>query len=407
MRYSFGGYTIDTDSFELRRGTELVEVEPQVFELLNFLIGNRERVVGHDELFENIWDGRVVSLSTLTSRINAARTAIGDSGTAQKFIKTVPRKGYRFTGTVTDANSEVEQAPVPAAPMISMSQEIRFCESADGVRLAYAASGSGPLLLKAANWMSHLEFEWDSPVWGHWVQSLSQRYRLVRYDGRGNGLSDRDAQNVSLDAMVKDLEAVADTIGAKNFPLLGIGQGCATAITYAVRHPERVSRLILYGGYIRGWRARGDLREIAWRAALGTLISEGWGKETAAFRQIFTSLFLPGGTPEQMDWYNELQRMTVTPETALRLHESFGTFDVAALVSQVKVPTLVLHARNDVICPFSAGIALASGIPGARFVALDSINHILMKNEHAFARAMDEINAFAVPVRELRTVASR
>jgi DNA-binding winged helix-turn-helix (wHTH) protein/pimeloyl-ACP methyl ester carboxylesterase len=393
MRFEFSGYVLDTSSFELKNGPRTIEVEPQVFELLCVLLKHRDRVVSHDELYETVWGGRAVSVSALTSRINAARAAIGDSGSEQKFIKTIPRKGYRFVGKVNEQS--VEPAAMTPPAYGSVSQEIRFCESADGTRLAYASSGSGPLLIKSANWMSNLEFDWDSPVWGPWIKSLSQRHQLVRYDGRGNGLSDRDVENVALEAMVADLEAIADTIGAPMFPLMGIGQGCASAITYAVRHPDRVSRLILYGGYFKGWRARGDFREIAWRTALGTLIKEGWGQETPAFRQIFTSLFLPGASPEQMDSYNELQRMTVHPDTALRLHDSFGDFDIADLLPQVKAQALVMHARNDVICPFNAGIAIAQGIPGARFVALESNNHILLEQERAFVRAIEEINMFA------------
>lgn len=404
MRFRFGPYVIDADRFELRHEHELVDVEPQVFELLSFLIRHRDRVVGHEELFEAVWDGRIVSLSTLTSRINAARVAIGDNGTKQAFIKTVARKGYRFAGEVVPVEDIAEKPPF--GPRTAVSQEIRFCTSKDNVRLAYASSGSGPLLLKAANWMSHLEFEWQSPVWGHWIHALSQRYRLTRYDGRGNGLSDREATDVSLEAMVSDLEAVADAVGTQTFPLLGIGQGCATAISFAARHPDRVSKLILYGGYVRGWRARGDLREIAWRTALGTLIREGWGKDTNAFRQVFTSMFLPGGSPEQMEWYNELQRMTVHPETALHLHESFGDFNVSDILPKVKAPTLVLHSRDDVVCPFHAGLALAAGIPGARIVGLDSVNHILLEHEPAFARLIDEIATFAAPARGLRAVAN-
>jgi DNA-binding winged helix-turn-helix (wHTH) protein/pimeloyl-ACP methyl ester carboxylesterase len=399
MQFTFLPYIMDTESFELTKAGKRVEIEPQVFELLCLLIRNADRVVSHEELFETVWNGRIVSLSTLTSRINAARSAIGDDGAKQALIKTIPRRGYRFVGKAL----EVDAAPPhPQPPRPQLSQEIRFCTSQDGVRLAYASSGNGPLLLKAANWMSHLEFEWQSPVWGHWIDALSDRYQLVRYDGRGNGLSDRFLKDISFEAMLADLETIADATGMPRFPLLGIGQGCATAIAYAVRHPDRVSHLILYGGYIRGWRARGDLREIAWRTALGTLIREGWGKETNAFRQVFTSMFLPGGNPDQMEWYNELQRMTVDPDVALMLHEAFGDFDVSALLPKVRTPTLVIHARDDVVCPFNAGLALAAGIPGARFVALDSINHILLPHEKAFARALDEIRAFAAPHRELR-----
>jgi DNA-binding winged helix-turn-helix (wHTH) protein/alpha-beta hydrolase superfamily lysophospholipase len=406
MPFAFGHYVVDPERFELRRGPDIVEIEPQVFELLCVLIKNAERVVSQDEMFETVWGGRIVSTSTLTSRINAARVAIGDNGTEQKYIKTIPRKGYRFIGKLVEQRQGASE-PSAKPHIARVAQEIRFCTSADSTRIAYAVSGTGPPLLKAANWMSHLEFDWDSPVWSHWIAALSRRHKLVRYDGRGNGLSDRKPDNLSLDAMVSDLEAVAAELGDGKFPLMAVGQGCSTAIAYAVRHPHRVSRLILYGGYIRGWRARADFREVAWRTALGTLIREGWGQETPAFRQIFTSLFLPGGSPEQMNWYNELQRMTVDPEMAEQLHHAFGDFDVSALLPKVKVPTLVMHAREDVICPFSAGLALAQGIPGARFVPLESSNHILLPDERAFSRLISELEGFASPVRELRAVVNR
>jgi DNA-binding winged helix-turn-helix (wHTH) protein len=346
MIVRFDQFSIDKEKFELRKAGEIVSVEPQVFELLVYLVQNRDRVIGHEELFEKIWDGRIVSQSTLTSRINAARAAIGDDGGKQALIKTVPRKGYRFVGQV---KAEQSAAPALSAPAPTMRQDIQFCQSKDGTRIAYASSGAGPLIVKAANWMSHLEFEWQGPVWGHWLNALSERHRLVRYDGRGNGLSARNSEDLSVSAMVTDLEAVVEAIGAQRFTLFAVGQGCSTAITYAARHPDKVAKLILYGGYSKGWHARADVKEIAWRSALGTLIDEGWNKGATAFRQVFTSLFMPGGSPEQMGWYNELQRMTTDPAMARRLHDAFGEFDVSDTLKKVAVPTMVLHSRNDVI----------------------------------------------------------
>ncbi|NJM29465.1 MAG: alpha/beta fold hydrolase [Rhizobiales bacterium] len=405
MIVSFDQFQIDTEKFELRKAGESVPVEPQVFELIVYLAHNRDRVIGHEELFEKIWNGRIVSQSTLTSRINAARAAIGDDGGRQALIKTVPRKGYRFVGQVKAGQSPASTSP--SGPVPAIRQDIQFCQSKDGTHIAYASSGAGPLIVKAANWMSHLEFELNGPVWGHWLAAISERHRLVRYDGRGNGLSARHVEDLSVAAMVADLEAVVASIGAQRFTLFAIGQGCATAITYAARHPDKVARLILYGGYSRGWRARGDLKEIAWRSALGTLIDEGWARGATAFRQIFTSLFMPGGSPEQMDWYNELQLMTAEPAMARRLHDAFGDLDVSETMKKVAVPTLVLHARNDVICPFDAGLAIAAGIPGARFVPLESVNHILLEDEPAFARFVAEMNAFASNSKEVRLVSSR
>jgi DNA-binding SARP family transcriptional activator/pimeloyl-ACP methyl ester carboxylesterase len=274
------------------------------------------------------------------------------------------------------------------------SQDIRYCRSPDGTRIAYAVSGTGPPILRAAHWMSHLQYEWESPVWRHWIDSLSAENTLIRYDERGNGLSDWDAADLSLAAMVSDLESVAGASGLSVFPLLGVSQSCAVSVAYAVRHPERVSHLILYGGYAQGWRRRGDQHEMDTHEAMTTLIREGWGKDNPAFRQLFTETFIPGASREQMAWFNDLQRETASPANASRLHHAFGDMDVSAILEKVSVPTLVLHARNDAAVPFAQGKALAAGIEGARFVDLNSANHILLGNEPAFADFLREVRSF-------------
>ena len=287
-----------------------------------------------------------------------------------------------------------DEAPRAADSGATRAQKIGFCVTRDGVRIAYALSGSGPPMVRAAHWMSHLHYDWESPVWRHWIDALSERNTLVRYDERGNGLSDWNVDDVSFAAMLADLESVIDAALLDRFTLLGVSQSCAVAVAYAVRHPERVSGLILYGGYARGWRRRADSHEIATHEAMTTLIREGWGQNNPVFRQVFTSMFIPGASPEQMAWFNELQRSTVSPENAGRLHESFGEMNVSALLPQVAVPTLVLHSRRDEAVPFDAGRELAAGIPGAKLVVLDSANHILLQQEPAFANFLQEVRAF-------------
>lgn len=274
------------------------------------------------------------------------------------------------------------------------SQEIRYCRSPDGVRIAYAVSGRGPPILRAAHWMSHLQYDWESPVWRHWIDSLSRDNTLIRYDERGNGLSDWNADDLSFAAMVSDLESVADASGLNRFPLLGVSQSCAVSVAYVVRHPERVSHLVLYGGYAKGWRKRGDRHEIDIHEAMTTLIREGWGKDNPAFRQLFTETFIPGASRKQMAWFNDLQKETASPANASRLLYAFGDMDVSAILREVSVPTLVLHARNDAAVPFEEGRALAAGIPGARFVDLNSANHILLGDEPAFADFLREVTSF-------------
>jgi class 3 adenylate cyclase/pimeloyl-ACP methyl ester carboxylesterase len=278
---------------------------------------------------------------------------------------------------------------------VDLEQEIRFCTAPDGVQLAYSMIGQGPPLMKTGNWMTHLEFDLESPIWRHLYRELARDHTLVRYDARGNGLSDRTVDEISFDAFVRDLETVVDAAALTRFALLGISQGCAVSIAYAVRHPERVSHLILYGGYALGWsrRARTAAQKEEDDAML-TLMRVGWGKENPAFRQLFTSQFVPGGTKEQADWFNELQRITVSADVAARMFETNSQTDVTTLLPQVSVPTLVLHAREDGRVPFEAGRRMAAGIPGARFVPLQGRNHLFLESEPAFGQFLEQTRAF-------------
>ena len=251
----------------------------------------------------------------------------------------------------------------------------------------------GPLLVKTANWMNHLEFDWESPIWRHFLYGLAKNRTLVRYDARGNGLSDWEVGELSLDAWVSDLETVVAAAGLNRFPLFGMSQGCAVSIAYAIRHPEQVSRLIFYGGFAVGPSKRSG-SEKAVRSALVTLAREGWGKDNPAFRQVFTSMFIPGGTKEQADWFNELQRRTTSPECAARYPKVVGEIDVRPLLAKVKVPTLVMHVRDDAVQPFEAGRKLAAAIPGARFVPLEGRNHVPLEHEVAAKRLFDEVELF-------------
>jgi class 3 adenylate cyclase/pimeloyl-ACP methyl ester carboxylesterase len=286
--------------------------------------------------------------------------------------------------------------PAVAPPnAVDLGQEIRFCTARDGVQLAYSKIGQGPPLMKTGNWMTHLEYDLESPIWRHLYRELAKDHTLVRYDARGNGLSDRAVDEISFDAFVSDLEAVANAANVTRFALLGISQGCAVSIAYAVRHPERVSHLILYGGFALGWNKRArsaDQKEED--AALVTLMRRGWGKENPAFRQLFTSQFMPGATKEQADWFNELERITVSGDVAARMFEASGEADVTAMLPQVSVPTLVLHARDDARVPFEAGRRMAAGIPGARFVTLEGRNHLFLETEPAFGQFLEHTRAF-------------
>jgi pimeloyl-ACP methyl ester carboxylesterase/DNA-binding winged helix-turn-helix (wHTH) protein len=388
VQFVFGDYSLDVGRRELRRGQNLVQLEPQVFDLLVYLVRNRDRVVTRDNIFAAVWGGRIVSESTLSSRITAVRKAIGDSGEQQALIRTAARKGIRFIGEVSEqTEGPAQPIAAPAATATSrLRQEVHFCTASDGVRIAYAEVGHGPPLIKAGNWLNHLEYDWESPIWSPFLHTLAAEHRLIRYDARGNGLSDWEVKDLSLEAFVRDLESVVEATGLDRFPLLGMSQGCAVSIAYAVRHPERVSHLVLYGGFARGRRKRGSQQDIAGGDAIVTLIRQGWGQDNPAFRQMLTSLFMPGATPEQMQSFNDMQRITTSPENAARLRQSVDEIDVTDLLASVNIPTLVLHARNDAMQPFDEGRRLAMGIRGARFVALESRNHMILQNDPVWSR---------------------
>jgi len=278
---------------------------------------------------------------------------------------------------------------------MQLRQSLRFCTSPDGTRIAIASIGSGPPLVRAAHWLSHVEHDLHSPVWRPWLTELARHHSYIRYDQRGCGLSDSEVADFSLDAWVSDLEAVVDSLQLRRFPLIGMSQGGAVAITYALRHPERVSHLVLMGAYARGAMQRTENSAAQLEAeTLVNLIRVGWGRDNPAFRQVFTNQFIPGGTPQQHQWWNELERLTASPENAARTLEGFHRMDVSAQASQLRVPTLVLHARGDARVPFDEGRRLAALIPGARFVPLESDNHVLLDTEPAWADFLGELRGF-------------
>jgi class 3 adenylate cyclase/pimeloyl-ACP methyl ester carboxylesterase len=294
---------------------------------------------------------------------------------------------------------DLDAAASPGARFLSTAnllQEIRYCKAPDGVRLAYAAVGAGPPLLKSAHWLGHLEYDWELPVFRHFLLGLAKEHTLIRYDARGNGLSDWDVREISLDAWVSDMETVVEAAGLDRFALLGSSQGCPVSVAYAVRHPERVSHLILYGGFAVGSNKRANLTaaDLERFAAMRTLTKLGWGADDPTFRQIFTSLMMPGATREQADAFNELQRLSGSPEGAVRYLETVAELDVRELLPQVKAPTLVMHVRDDRRIPIELGREMAAGIPGARFVALPGKNHIQLEQDPGMVRFFKELHLF-------------
>ena len=277
-------------------------------------------------------------------------------------------------------------------------QDIRFARSVDDVRIAYAVHGSGPPLLMDKSWLSHLQFDWQSPVWRHYLVELGRIATVIRYDERGYGLSDRNVSDHSLEVRVADLEAVADDAGIERFALLAMAQGGPVAIEYAARHPERLTRLIFYGSFAGDQLATAP-EDVEVYETMGAMIRVGWSRPTSEFRRVFTSMMIPGGTEEQMRWIDDLQRMAVDAETALLARSHRLVTDSSARLSELELPTLVLHSRGDRAQPYQRGRDLAARISGARLVALDSINHIVLADEPAWPVFLREVTQFLAPDR--------
>jgi pimeloyl-ACP methyl ester carboxylesterase/DNA-binding CsgD family transcriptional regulator len=276
-----------------------------------------------------------------------------------------------------------------------MGQEVRFCSARDGTRIAYAVHGHGPPLVRTATWLTHLEYDWESPVWKHWLAALGETHTFLRYDERGCGLSDRDVQDFSLETRVGDLEAVVDAAGFERFALLGMSQGGPVALAYAARHAERVSKLVLFATYARGRLKRDPSPSAREQAKLMiSLIRMGWGRDDPVFRRLYTTLFMPDATADEMAWFDELQSVTTDPETAVLIRHARNDDEVTDTAKLVMTPTLVLHARDDALAPYSEGRLLATLIPGARFVPLDSRNHVLLARDPAWQTFRREVEAF-------------
>ncbi len=297
-----------------------------------------------------------------------------------------PFAGKSFKTAVANVS---DAAPTPR-------QSVRFVQAADDTSLAWASVGSpnSPPLVKAANWLSHLELDWEAPIWSPLFRDLGTSFNFIRYDERGCGLSDWDVDDISFESWVSDLKLVADAAGLERFPLLGISQGAAVCIEFAVRYPERVSQLILFGGYSAGWRHVGDPDEIREREAIMTLTASGWGRSNPSYRHLFSQTFMPDATAEELAWFDEFQRRTTSPENAVRFLDVFSKIDVRDRLKDVQAPTLVIHSRNDQRIPFETGRELAAQMPQAEFVGLDSANHLLLGREPASGDFLKAVRRF-------------
>jgi DNA-binding winged helix-turn-helix (wHTH) protein/pimeloyl-ACP methyl ester carboxylesterase len=360
--YIFDNYTLDGNKRELRDREVVIQLQPQVFDLLEFLLRNRDRVVSKDEMLAAVWGGRIVSESTLASRINAARSAIGDNGQDQRLIRTFLRKGARFVGLAREVQaSGVAGTAKPerladgsaSGPSALPRQAVTFSQTDDGTNLAVASVGSGPVLVRAAHWGTHVEYDLQNPLTSPLLRRLAGHFHLVRYDGRGTGLSDWSVGEISLETFLDDLETVVDSLALERFALLGMHSGAAVSIAYAVRHPQRVSKLVLFGGYAQGHQQRNLSRDADWAKAMTVVL--GSSQEHPVFIRAFSSLWLPSGTPEQVEWFMDLARVSHSSESQAKFGMAVGKIDVIDLLPMVKVPTIVFHCIRDNLIPFSQG----------------------------------------------------
>lgn len=384
MRYVFSDCVLDTESYQLQKQGVEVSVEPQVFELLALLLENAGKLVSRDRIVERVWNGRIVSEATINTRINAARSAVGDTGKAQAIIRTVQRRGLELIVPVeTGAGTGADGA------CFKRQQTIQFARSEDGTDIAFARSGEGPVLMRAGHFLTHLEKDWDSPVWGPYLQTLSQNHTLVRYDQRGTGLSDSQLRDTSIESYMADLLAVADAAGMERFPLIASSQGVPTSVLFAAIYPERVSHLVLFGGFAQGRAKRKHQYADDEANALLSLIRSGWGDPNSAFMVAFTSVFCPGATKEEIDNLVEIQLASTSAENAARIRQSIDQFDVLDVLKGVRAPTLVIHASNDALHPVSQGRLIAAGISGAEFLQVDSNNHVYLPSDPVWTQIVE------------------
>jgi DNA-binding winged helix-turn-helix (wHTH) protein/alpha-beta hydrolase superfamily lysophospholipase len=391
MTYRFADCVLDPDRFVLKRDGAVVHVEPQVFDLLRVLLDNAGSVVSKDDLVDAVWNGLAVSDATINARLSAARKAVGDDGTRQAIIRTYQRRGFSVVCPV----DRVGVSPDAARPeRLTAPVDVRYTAAPGGPAIAWTATGQGDDVIRIGHWLSHLERDRSSPIFGPLLAHLSARHRLITYDVRGTGLSEPGAAMDHLDQFVDDLEAVADAACHGPATLMASSQAVPVAIAYAVRHPDRVRRLILCGGFAQGRALRpmqdGELDE----PTAVQLIRTGWGRSGSVFLEAFARMFAPDGTPDQIADLGGMQRASADPETAVKLRHAIDRFDVAELLPQVAAPTLVLHARGDVIHPLSQGMKLAAGIGGARLITLDGRNHVLLPTSAAWPQAMAAIDTF-------------
>jgi DNA-binding winged helix-turn-helix (wHTH) protein/pimeloyl-ACP methyl ester carboxylesterase len=382
----FSGYRFEPETGRLWSGAREIRLTPKASDVLKQLVLHAGEPVSKADLFATVWNGTAVSDDALTSCIQELRRALEDNSKQPRFIETRHRRGYRFVAPLS------ETAP---SGNTEREQEIRYCTTSDGVSLAYSTVGTGPYIVRVLGHFTHLEAEWEWPDMRRFWEHLAERHTVVRYDGRGIGLSNPYTGEFTEETRQRDLDAVLTAIGSEKAVLLGVSEGGWTAATYAIQHPEKITHLILYGAYCRGAQARPGFDPEEDRA-LVTLIRKGWGRDTPAFRQVITSQFFRSDAdPKLIARFNELQRLAADPDTAARYHESVHRRgDGRDLYRQLRIPVLILHSRDDLAVRAEEGRLLASIIPGSQLVLLPSAAHYFPTDAEVVTKAAGAIARF-------------
>ena len=392
LRYQFGPFELDVAEHRLVHNGLLVPLQLKTFEILCVLVENAGRLLKKEELLQRVWPDAAVEENSLNKNVSLLRKALGEHPTGESYIETVPRVGYRFVVPVARIGSSVASQAEP--PQSQLPEALRFCTTSDGVRIAYSEVGSGFPLVRVGMWLNDLRLELATPVWRTWAAACGRHHRLFRYDARGTGLSDRSVRELTLIASVRDLEAIVDATGLERFALMGIHQGGAICAAYAAKHPGRVSHLIFYNAYARGWRCRGIPNEAEKREAAIALIRQGWCRDHDIFQNLMTSMYLPDATSEEREWFNQMQRFAAAPEAVAEMLGEWGAADITRLLAGISAPTAIFQSEDYSAGHFDEGRLLAAAIPSAKFISLPTRNHLVWKGDPGWDRFWMELGRF-------------
>jgi len=393
MIFRFSSFRIDVAERVLLRDGHPVALRSKVFDTLALLVQSHGRLLRKPELMRSLWPDSNVEENNLDHNISTLRKVLGDGKDGARYIETVPRQGYRFIASVQAVADGIAREKALELGDDDAEQRIEFFTTSDGVRIAYAIGGSGPVLVRTVDWLNHLDLEWRNPLQRRWFKQVMQHHTLLRYDQRGSGLSDWNIEDFSFQRSVQDLAELLEHLGLQRISFFSSCQGGPIATAYTVRNPERVAALVLVGAFARGWPVPDTIFAEQFEALLA-LIRTGWGQDNPAFRQMWTTLFMPDATAEQMNWMNEMQRVTSIPENAARMMAEFPSINIFDLLPKVSCPTLVMHSRDDAVVPVQEGRLIASRIPGAHFVELPSRSHQVGPEEPAFQDFVRETARF-------------